>query len=309
MAYPVIMPKTGMAMEEGTILRWLKREGEMLLEIETDKTSMEAEADGLLLRVLHQAGEVVPVTQTIAWIGQPGEPLSEAAGPAAAPAAPASAALTPSAALAPASPAAAPAPAARSAVPGKVAATPAAKRRAIELGVPLASVSGTGPFGAVRLRDLAGAEERATKGAAAVAEGQPLAGLRIGLSWGTTLFQVVHHLRPLELRGVEVVQLHGGLGAEDPAIDAFGLAQGLAEKLHGRYRVIQAPISVASRELREQLVREPGIAETLKRGARADLALFEIGTNRPRSCASPGASGWLRGPRRRRRCGRPCLAD
>ena len=101
MAYPVIMPKTGMAMEEGTILRWLKREGdavrkgEMLLEIETDKTSMEveAEADGLLLRVLHQAGEVVPVTQTIAWIGQPGEPLSEAAGPAAAPAAPASAAL------------------------------------------------------------------------------------------------------------------------------------------------------------------------------------------------------------------------
>jgi len=109
------------------------------------------------------------------------------------------------------------------------------------------------------------------------------ASLRIGLSWGTTLFQVVHHLRPLELRGVEVVQLHGGLGAEDPAIDAFGLAQGLAEKLHGRYRVIQAPISVASRELREQLVREPGIAETLKRGAQADLALFGIGTNRPRS--------------------------
>jgi len=186
MAYPVIMPKTGMAMEEGTILRWLKREGdavrkgEMLLEIETDKTSMEveAEADGLLLRVLHQAGEVVPVTQTIAWIGQPGEPLSEAAGPAAAPAASASAALTPSAAPAPAAPAAAPAPAARSAVPGKVAATPAAKRRAAELGVPLAGVSGTGPFGAVRLRDLAGAEERATKEAAAVAEGQPLAGLR-----------------------------------------------------------------------------------------------------------------------------------
>jgi DNA-binding transcriptional regulator LsrR (DeoR family) len=113
--------------------------------------------------------------------------------------------------------------------------------------------------------------------------GMAAAGLRIGLSWGTTLFQVVRHLRPLELRGVEVVQLHGGLGAEDPAIDAFGLAQGLAEKLHGRYRVIQAPISVASRELREQLVREPGIAETLKRGARADLALFGIGTNRPRS--------------------------
>jgi pyruvate/2-oxoglutarate dehydrogenase complex dihydrolipoamide acyltransferase (E2) component len=81
MAYPVIMPKTGMSMEEGTILRWLKKEGEevakgeILLEIETDKTSMEveAEASGRLLRILSKEGEVVPVTQTIAWIGQPGE--------------------------------------------------------------------------------------------------------------------------------------------------------------------------------------------------------------------------------------------
>lgn len=127
------------------------------------------------------------------------------------------------------------------------------------------------------------AKRRVGQAAAAWLEGELTAGLRIGLSWGTTLFQVVRHLRSLELSGVEVVQLHGGLGAEDPAIDAFGLAQGLAEKLHGRYRVIQAPISVASRELREQLVREPGIAETLKRGAQAGLALFGVGTNRPRS--------------------------
>ena len=129
-------------------------------------------------------------------------------------------------------------------------------------------------------------KRRVGQAAAAWLEGElggTAAGLRIGLSWGTTLFQVVRHLRSLDLHGVEVVQLHGGLGAEDPAVDAFGLAQGLAEKLHGRYRVIQAPISVASRELREQLVREPGIAETLKRGAQADLALFGVGTNHPRS--------------------------
>jgi len=127
------------------------------------------------------------------------------------------------------------------------------------------------------------AKRRVGLAAAAWLEGELTGGLRIGLSWGTTLFQVVRQLRFLDLRDVEVVQLHGGLGAEDPAIDAFGLAQGLAEKLHGRYRVIQAPISVASRKMREQLVREPGIAETLKRGAQADLALFGVGTNRPRS--------------------------
>ena len=126
------------------------------------------------------------------------------------------------------------------------------------------------------------AKRRVGQAAASYLEGELAGGLRIGLSWGTTLFQVVGHMRSLDLRDVEVVQLHGGLGAEDPAIDAFGLAQSLAEKLHGKYRIIQAPISVASRELRDLLVREPGIAETLKRGARADLALFGVGSNRPR---------------------------
>jgi DNA-binding transcriptional regulator LsrR (DeoR family) len=106
-------------------------------------------------------------------------------------------------------------------------------------------------------------------------------GMRIGVSWGTTLFQLVRHARAMTRKDVEVIQLHGGLGAEDPAIDAFGLAQSLAEKLRGRYRIIQAPISVASRELRDMLVREPDIAETLRRGAQARIALFGIGSNRP----------------------------
>ena len=89
-------------------------------------------------------------------------------------------------------------------------------------------------------------------------------------------------MRSLELRGVEVVQLHRGLGAEDLSIDSFVPAQSLAEKLHGKDRMIQAPISVASRERRDLLVREPGIAETLKLGAQADLALFGVGSNQPR---------------------------
>ena len=73
MAFAVIMPKAGMAMETGTIIRWLKREGdavavgEPLLEIETDKVSMEVEAEaaGVLLRIIRGNGEEVPVTETI----------------------------------------------------------------------------------------------------------------------------------------------------------------------------------------------------------------------------------------------------
>ena len=83
MAVEVIMPKAGSEMEEGEIVQWFKNEGdhveagEVLLEIVTDKVNMEveAEATGTLLKILAQAGDVVPVVQTIAWIGEPGEKI------------------------------------------------------------------------------------------------------------------------------------------------------------------------------------------------------------------------------------------
>lgn len=81
MAYNVVMPKAGMAMETGKIVKWLKAEGdkvetgEPLLEIETDKVNMEVEAmnSGTLLKILAHEGETIPVVQTIGYIGQPGE--------------------------------------------------------------------------------------------------------------------------------------------------------------------------------------------------------------------------------------------
>jgi pyruvate dehydrogenase E2 component (dihydrolipoamide acetyltransferase) len=85
MPYRVFMPKAGMAMEEGTILRWFKKEGdsvtkgEPLLEIETDKVGMDVEApeSGFLLRIVRREGDVVPVTETVGFIGQKGETVAE----------------------------------------------------------------------------------------------------------------------------------------------------------------------------------------------------------------------------------------
>ncbi len=85
MAYKVIMPKAGMAMEKGKIVRWLKNEGdtvesgEPLLEIETDKVNMEIEAmnSGILLKILAHEGEDIPVVQTIGYIGEKGEQVPE----------------------------------------------------------------------------------------------------------------------------------------------------------------------------------------------------------------------------------------
>ena len=94
MAERIIMPKAGMAMETGTIIKWLKEVGdkveygEPILEIETDKTSMQVEAmnDGYILSKLYEAGAEVPVVTTIGYIGEKGE--TPPAGDAPAPAAP-----------------------------------------------------------------------------------------------------------------------------------------------------------------------------------------------------------------------------
>ena len=93
MAVEVIMPKAGIDMTEGQIVKWNKKEGEkveegeILLEIMTDKTSMEleAEASGYLIKVLKQDGETVPVTEVIGYIGAEGEEAPTGAGPQAAP--------------------------------------------------------------------------------------------------------------------------------------------------------------------------------------------------------------------------------
>ncbi len=86
MATAIIMPKAGMAMEEGTVVKWFKAEGETiekgepLLEILTDKVNMEVEAQvsGTLIKILKKEGEVVPVIQTIGYIGEAGEEVEEA---------------------------------------------------------------------------------------------------------------------------------------------------------------------------------------------------------------------------------------
>ena len=158
MATIVIMPKQGLMMEEGAITSWLKKEGEAvtagepLFEMETDKLTitMDAEASGTLLKILHPEGDVVPITQPIAVLGEPGEDISGLLGGGAAPAqaaAPAEAAPAP-AAEAPAAPAVERAPGER------VFSSPRARLRAEENGVDIAAVPGSGPDGLVIERDV-----------------------------------------------------------------------------------------------------------------------------------------------------------
>jgi len=85
MVTEVIMPKMGQTMEKGKVIKWLKKEGERvergepLLEIETDKTTIEVEArgSGILRRILAQEGEESPILTVIGYIAKEDEPLPE----------------------------------------------------------------------------------------------------------------------------------------------------------------------------------------------------------------------------------------
>ncbi len=115
MAFEVKMPQLGLTMEEGTVSKWIKHEGDavkvgdVILEITTDKLTNEvaSEAEGTLLKIVAQEGEDVPVKGTLAWIGRPGESLSggEAVGGGAPLAAAPAAAAATAAPAAPAKPA------------------------------------------------------------------------------------------------------------------------------------------------------------------------------------------------------------
>ncbi len=152
MATEIVMPRLSDTMEKGTIVRWLKQEGqevkkgEPLAEIETDKATMplESYASGVLLRILLPEGQSAPIGTPIAEIGAPGEARP---GPAAAPT---------QAAARVAAPAVAPAPPSRppEEVPGRVLASPIARRLAEELNIDLSTVKGTGPGGRITREDV-----------------------------------------------------------------------------------------------------------------------------------------------------------
>jgi pyruvate dehydrogenase E2 component (dihydrolipoamide acetyltransferase) len=190
MAAEVKLPRLGQGMESGTIVRWLKAEGdavakgEPLYELDTDKVTqeVEAESDGVLLKIVVTDGEV-DVGTTVGIIGAPDEDVAALlagaqGGNGDAPAAPATeeAAPEPSDTVsqgeespAAAASEAARAPAAR--VSGeRVKASPLARRIARERGVDLAQIVGTGPEGRVIAEDV---EKAAVRPAAAAPAAQP----------------------------------------------------------------------------------------------------------------------------------------
>jgi pyruvate dehydrogenase E2 component (dihydrolipoamide acetyltransferase) len=180
MAETITMPKLGFDMAEGTLIRWVKKEGEeiqkgeVLAEIETDKATVEVEssASGTVRKLLVDEGTAVPVGDPIAMVGSPDEKLGPlpTPGPKSKPeqAAPAPTKTTP----VPHQPEPAPAKPATATPEGRVKASPLARRMAEEKGLVLANLQGSGPGGRIVKRDI---ESALSAQPAAVSQAAPAA--------------------------------------------------------------------------------------------------------------------------------------
>ncbi|CAD0185280.1 Dihydrolipoyllysine-residue acetyltransferase component of pyruvate dehydrogenase complex [Ruegeria sp. THAF57] len=189
----ILMPALSPTMEEGTLAKWLVKEGDtvssgdLLAEIETDKATMEFEAvdEGTIGKILIPEGsEGVKVNTAIAVLLEDGESADDiGTAPVAAPAAAPAAAAGNEAAAQAASEASAPAPAAPAkADGGRIFASPLARRIAAQKGLDLAQISGSGPHGRIVKADVEGATATAPALAPAPVAAAPAAAAPAGPS-------------------------------------------------------------------------------------------------------------------------------
>ncbi len=171
----IIMPALSAGMEEGTIARWLKGEGdavvagEVIAEIETDKATMdyEAEQDGVIAKILAAEGATVPVNGAIALLLREGETDAEPAAIAAKPDAVVTAVPPPTPQVTFA------AQTVGASAPARPASSPLARRIAQDRGIVLDGLTGSGPYGRIVRVDVEGAAAQAGQAVAAPVPPQP----------------------------------------------------------------------------------------------------------------------------------------
>ena len=241
MATNVLLPQWGMEMAEGTIVKWLKQEGdaieegELLVAVETAKleTEMESIASGIVAHILVPEGATVPIRTVLAVIAEPGEDVPR----------PETAPFSPSPGVAVASPP--PQPAAPTAPPPRsggasegrpnVQVVPAARRLAQQNGIDLAQVEGTGPNGRILIADVERVIEAQAEPAA---QAIPLQGMRRTIA--TRMMQSLQTMAQVTLT------------TEADVTDAMTLREGLNRQADGaNLSPLHLAVKAAAKALKE----------------------------------------------------------
>ena len=103
----------------------------------------------------------------------------------------------------------------------------------------------------------------------------------LAISWGTAVYSTIQALRPQQIQSITVVQMIGAGATEYRSVESPELARLLAELYQGEHRYLHAPMMVEAAHLREGLLHEPTIQETLSLARRADVVLVGIGATVP----------------------------
>ena len=213
MSTEILLPQWGMEMQDGTIVKWLKKEGdaieegEPLLEVETAKieAEMESIATGVVAHILVPEGATVPIRTLLAIITAPGEEVPRPAGE---PTSPAVEPASPPPAYAPTQP--------RGEVTVQV--VPASRRLAQQRGIDLSRVQGSGPKGRILIEDVEKAIQAGTGPAERVV---PITGMRqtIANRMRDSLHSMAQVTLTTEADVTDAVRFGGRAG---PPVDGWG---------------------------------------------------------------------------------------
>ena len=124
-------------------------------------------------------------------------------------------------------------------------------------------------------------KEKVGQAAASYIESILASHMLIGISWGTTTYQIVKNIKPNSFITADVVQLVGGTGNKTTDTDANTMTLSLSKALGGDSYVLQAPLMVQSRILRDLLMEEPHIKSHFEKMKAADIAIVGLGSTRP----------------------------
>src|SRR4029450_1953310 len=266
MVQEIVLPQWGMEMQDATVVRWLKQEGdpvqegEPLVELETAKiaTELESIASGVVAHILVPEGATVPIRTVLAIVAAPGEQVSRPAGTA--PSGTAARATAPAASSRAAAPAAA--------NEGAVQVAAAARHLARQHGLDLRRVQGTGPRGRILIEDVQKALEVQSQPAAQPAQVVPIRGMRQTIA--TRMVQSLQTMAQVtlttEVDVTEAMTLRAGLPRQWPESGLSPLhlvikATARALKEHPRMNAVQ-------KEHEVELVPEIhiGVAVSLEEG-------------------------------------------
>jgi len=100
----------------------------------------------------------------------------------------------------------------------------------------------------------------------------------LGMSWGNTVFHAVNSLKSNKNIPITVVQIMGAAIRDKPEIDGLDLAKQFAKIYGGKYHYLYAPLFVKEKEMKEKLIEDPYIADTLSLAKKATVILTSVGS-------------------------------